>query len=190
VDSERIALGDDMKYLLLLSTILTQSALGAGLEFTPSQGKITFLAKGRPALISIKGEGEGAKGVLREEGGLLQGELSFLLSTLKTGIELRDQHMKTKYLETEKFPETVLTIKGLPKPPVGSPTPFEGSLRLHGVDSAVKGVVTLSEAAAEKILKAEFTVKLSQFKIEIPSFKGITVAEDVTVQVETRAREL
>ena len=179
-----------MKIVILCGFLFAQNALGAGLEFNPAQGKISFLAKGRPALISIKGEGEGASGVLRQESGMLQGDLSFNLGTLKTGIDLRDEHMKTKYLETEKFPLTVLTIKGMQSPPLNAPTPFEGSLRLHGVDNPVKGTVTLSGGEAEKTVKAEFSVKLSQFKIEIPSFQGITVAEDVAVQMESKAKEL
>src|SRR4051812_12504401 len=31
------------------------------------------------------------------------------LDSLKTGIDLRDEHMKKKYFETDKYPEAVLT---------------------------------------------------------------------------------
>lgn len=63
-----------------------------------------FVAKGRPALIAIKGTGDGATGSLNEMNGTITGEIQFQLKSLKTGIDLRDSHLKDKYLEVEKFP--------------------------------------------------------------------------------------
>lgn len=177
-------------HLVFLATCALGQA--ATYKISPAQGHISFTAKGRPALISIKGQGEGVAGILTEKNKLLSGELSFQLTTLKTGIELRDDHLKNKYLEVEKFPSAKLKISELKlENEFPQNLPFKGLLTLHGVEQAIEGKVSVREGESgekntRKIL-AEFKLKISQFKIEIPSFQGITVAEDIQVHVETEA---
>ena len=79
------------------------------------------------------------------------------LNTLKTGLELRDEHAKNKYLEVQKYPEAVL-VSATGKDGKGS-----GILRLHGKEAKVDG--TYSLLSGNKFLKAEFKSKLSQFGI-------------------------
>jgi polyisoprenoid-binding protein YceI len=154
-------------------------------KLSADQGQITFLAKGKPALISIKGEGAGASAQLLEKDSMLNGVVSFQLDTLKTGIELRDDHLKNKYLEVEKFPTATLTFSNFKIPDdLTSEIPFNGILNLHGIDQPIQGLVTINKESKQQKLKADFKIKLSQFKIEIPSFKGITVAEDVQIKIE------
>lgn len=172
--------------LIFLSALIGSVSDAAVYRFIPSKGRVSFLAKGKPALISINGIGEGVSGDLNEEkSGHLSGDISFDLKQLKTGIDLRDQHMQNKYLEVDKYPKALLKIVNLELPKSGVKFVFEGILSLHGVAQTVKGEATFKTDGAVKSILAEFPIKLSQFKIDIPSFKGITVAEDVLVKIET-----
>ena len=171
---------------VITMTLLTSFFAKAGLyQFSPDQGKVTFLAKGKPALISIRGEGAGVDGILKEEKESISGQLAFQMKTLKTGIELRDEHMKNKYLEVEKFPAAVLQITELRIPGNKTePFKFQGVMTLHGTQQPIDGEAKLTSGSSGDRLIADFKIQLSKFQIPIASFQGITVAEDVQVTVD------
>jgi len=168
-----------MKTLLIIGLLTFNFANASIYEFQKGDNAVSFLAKGRPALISIKGTGTDIKGELSLVAQKLNADIRFSLDALDTGIELRDEHLKKNYLETHKFPEARLQIKDSPALIIGESASFKGLLTLHGVEREVTGNAKLTESKVE----AEFMVKLSDFKIEIPSFQGITVAESVTIMV-------
>lgn len=172
--------------LVLLLIFCVGLAHAAVYQFAPEKGSVSFTAKGKPALISIKGKGEGVKGDLIEKDGLISGSLVFPLGSLKTGIGMRDDHMKEKYLHVDKHPQATLKLEKLKAPKdLNSKMPFKGMLNLHGVDQAVEGEVSLQSQKGLEKLEAKFKIKLSQFQIEIPSYKGITVAEEVEIFVDS-----
>jgi len=176
---------------IILVTLLAAFSFNAvasqELVLTTEKGKVEFLAKGWPALLKIKGKGEGASGKLDVEDNKASGVLSLNLSSFKTGISLRDSHMKDNYLEVAKYPTAVLTLKDvvLPKNLKGR-AKFKGSLNLHNVDKPVEGNLVFkgTKKGVNKV-KAEFEIKISDFAIAIPSFKGVTVAEDVKISVSS-----
>lgn len=174
------------KYIVLLSfLVLCNFGHAVSYKWTPNKGKVTFLAKGRPALISIKGEGEGLSGHLKESKGVLRGAISFRLDSLKTGIDLRDEHLKQKYLEIGKFPEATLHVEDLKIPEnLDRPFEFKAVLELHGVKQTVAGSVSVSKDLDDLNLTGSFQLKLTQFLIETPSFQGVAVAEDVQVNID------
>lgn len=174
---------------ILIAILLTAFSITAGaaqeLILSSDKGKVEFLAKGWPALLKINGKGEGATGKVLVTDNKANGSIELNLSTFKTGISLRDTHMKDKYLEIKKFPKAVLTLKDveLPKKLKGK-TKFKGSLKLHGVEKEVSGKLAFKGTKKDiNQVKAEFKLKISDFAIAIPSFKGVTVAEDVKVNV-------
>jgi polyisoprenoid-binding protein YceI len=172
--------------LVLFALILTARAEATDFVFKAANGKVSFLAVGRPSAIKIKGEGAGAEGVLHDENHTLKGEVKFDLSTLTTGIEMRDHHMKEKYLETPKFPVATLKLTDL-KVPAGNSSrqSFSGLLTLRGIEKPVTGTFSTTEEGREIKADASFSIKLTDFKIEIPSYLGVTVAEDVQIEVQS-----
>jgi polyisoprenoid-binding protein YceI len=95
------------------------------------------------------------------------------LRTLKTGISLRDQHMKTKYLEVEKFPTARLKTGSI------SQGAFSGQLMVHGESVPVAGTAAVSSGR----LTISFPVKVSSFKITSPKYMGVGVDDEVRVEV-------
>lgn len=171
----------------LLMILMTSSAFAAIYKFEPAKGHVSFLAVGHPSAIKIHGEGTGADGVLTDKSGVLSGNLKFNLSTLKTGIELRDHHVKDKYLEVEKFPQAELKISSLTLPKAGEvkDAPFEGTLTLKGEEKPIKGTYSTSTSGGDTKIDAQFAIRITDYKIDIPSYLGITVADNVTVQVSS-----
>ncbi len=174
-----------MKKIILIALLLSNSLSAATYEIKKSPEHVSFIAKGKPSFISIKGVGEGLSGSVVREGDIVSGELIFNLDTLSTGIDLRDDHLKNTYLQVKEHPQAKLTLsEGLTKIN-DEEVNFKGRLLLHGVEREVSGVGTLSDQE----LMAEFAINLSDFNIAIPSFQGITVAEKVTIKVNTKVEK-
>jgi len=183
---------------LFLSFCLALKAASLDVIFPESQ--IEFLAIGRPSALKIRGKIKEdsapakpleGKWVLKESA--ITGQVSLKLSVLDTGIALRDRHMKEKYLETEKFPTAHFTLSKLSLP-ADFPEkltnvkdlPFEADLKLHGRSKLVRGVAEVGQDGSKLELTLHFKVLVTDFGIEIPSYLGIKVADEVTVKATSK----
>lgn len=184
------------KRMVLTSLLMVHSLSFAAItyDFKNSAGEVKFEAVGKPKLMKINGHGKGVVGSLAQEKGKLSGELSFELATLGTDIDMRDHHMKDKYLQVSQFPtaklsdiEIALPDGWLESAKEAKGLAFTAQMELHGVKKPVKGTVNLQAEGDKVNLKAEFPLKLSAHSIDIPSFAGVTVAEDITVTVDSSA---
>jgi polyisoprenoid-binding protein YceI len=117
------------------------------------------------------------------------GSLAVDLRTLDTGIDLRNEHLRERYLEVSKAPgydNAILSdidLKGVdPVTPEGKGS-FTGSLALHGVKNTVTGSVEARKAGAGIRVKATFPVNLADFHIDEPSYLGVGVKDTVQVEV-------
>lgn len=94
------------------------------------------------------------------------------LRTLKTGIELRDKHTQ-KHLNTEKFPEAILSI-GKGKNGKGI-----GRININGQEKEFKGTYKI----VGKNVVADFSLNLPDFKITDINYMGVGVEDEVKIQV-------
>lgn len=97
------------------------------------------------------------------------------LKSLKTGMDLRDEHAKNKYLEVNKYPTAVLLEA------IGANGVGKARIKVRDKESVVNGTYKVSGSG--KNLKAEFKIKLSSFGISDVNFKGIGVEDEVRVEV-------
>lgn len=174
--------------VVFIFQIQTQAAV-----LKSKSGFVKFIAVGKPGFLKIHGDSSSAKpeGFIQVKNDMLQGEFTFDLRSLKTGIDLRDEHMKNKYLEVSKFPNTKLVIssvafkesdliKDIKKD-------FSGYLTLHGVTKEIFGTVDYNGTL--KKLFAKFKVELSDFAIAVPEHMGITVSKTADVEVSLELEE-
>jgi polyisoprenoid-binding protein YceI len=162
-------------------------------DLAKGDGHVDFFATGRPAMLKIHGSGEAPRGKFVIRGTTASGTVTFALASLATGISLRDEHLKDKYLETGKYPTASLKISGLAVPgavPNGNfkaeNVPFSGPLTLHGVTRPVNGTVNITREGSTVSVTADFELKIADYGIAVPSFSGITVADVVRIEVESR----
>jgi len=167
-------------------TVAARPALSLGVQ----PGHVEFDAVGWPSALKIHGKGPGLDGRLVVENAAVSGAVGFDLQALSTGIDLRDRHMKEKYLETARYPRATLTlsrlaIEKLPNTDSFGPVtvPFSGTLSLHGVERPVAGEAKIARAGAAVTTTASFAINIKDFGISVPSYMGITVAEKVQVRV-------
>ncbi|MBI3017243.1 MAG: YceI family protein [Deltaproteobacteria bacterium] len=186
------------KYFLAFVILLSFSADGAPLPSQKGQvvlpskeSSVEFVAIGRPTALKIRGKGGIPEGSFFIQKNEVTGSVEVILENFDTGIGLRNEHMRKKYLEIEKFPKAKLEVKKMILPPSFwreentsfKEVAYEGVLSLHGVSRSVQGVFELEKRADHISVQASFTLKLSDFGIMTPNFKGITVAQDVQVIV-------
>jgi len=96
------------------------------------------------------------------------------LDTLKTGIDLRDRHMRDKYFETKKYPRATLRSG---KAQGGK---FEGELEVHGKTKKISGPY---EVKGQKIT-GKFKCALSDFGIAAAKYMGVGVDDEVEVEIQ------
>ena len=110
------------KYFFLLSLILSHSFAATEMkatenikfiELSSQDSKVEFSAIGKPSMLKINGTGGKLKGRMEFQGLHVRAACVVPLDSITTGIDLRDNHMKNKYLEIGKFPEASLTITEL-----------------------------------------------------------------------------
>lgn len=165
----------------LSSFATTTPAATAGKTMTIETGKVEFLAVGKPSFLKVKGEGVTPTGTMTVTNDKASGEFSFDLTKLSTGIEMRDEHMKEKYLEVGKHPKAIVRFKDVEVKDGAAKGAIPAELELHGQ----KKPITMDAELKNGKATGKFKIKLSDYAIEIPKYSGITIADDVDVTIES-----
>lgn len=174
--------------ILILLSGACSLALENEIKTEPGAGTVKFEAIGRPNMLFINGTGEGVSSNLKIIDSKISGEVSFRLESLKTGIEQRDHDMKEKYLEIKQYPLAKLIFSQFQMPagwsiknPKVVESSFRGKFLLHGVEREITGLYSIDPSLKKST--AKFDIKLSDFKIQLPEYLGIKVADFVKVSV-------
>lgn len=120
----------------------------------------------------------------------LAGELSVDLASIDTGIALRNQHLREKYLEIAKGPAfdtavlSDLRLSDADGAGFEGRTGFSGVLLLHGVKRPVSGTGEVRRVGPGARVEASFPLTLTDFGIEPPEYLGVGVANRVLVRVQ------
>jgi len=180
-----------MKTMMFVVTLTLGLSSTYGATIQTNKSNVEFLAIGKPSAIKIRGKSQNLKSQLQWKEKQLNGNFVFDLNSLDTGIELRTNHMKEQYLETGKFKNAELTLKPVAltqdicKESVQlEKIPFEGTLKLHGEEKPVKGEFDIKADKGQGISKVRFDLNITEYKIDIPVYMGIKVADKVENTVE------
>ena len=81
--------------------------------------------------------------------------------------------MAQKYLQTDKFPEAILSSA------IGKNGKGKGKIKIKGIEKEISGTYTVQD----KKLNADFKLQLSNFDIKDISYMGVGVEDEVTLHV-------
>ncbi|MBS4071109.1 YceI family protein [Algoriphagus aquatilis] len=153
-------------------------------EYQTANGKATFLSKA--SLSEFTGESKTLKGLIDLDKNLVDFFLD--LNTLKTGITLRDKHMRENYLETEKYPFAEFTGKFETLPKLNGASEkvtVRGKFKIHGVEREITVTGNLKKLTNGSLeLKAAWVVALNDYKIDIPKLVFYELAAEQQVSIE------
>lgn len=174
------------------------AAAGLMLLLGASSALAVYARTKTPAAVQFTGVGPGGFKMVGKTAALQLAQddknltLIVPLAELTTGIALRDRHMRDKYLEVAKFPDTRLTVPlaSLPTPAAGAPVRGElkGTLTLHGVQKEIPFQYEAS-CNADKLCSAKgsFTINIKEFGVIVPTYLGVTLKPDVAVEASFEA---
>lgn len=124
----------------------------------------------------------------------ISGELVAELSTMDTGLQLRNQHMRENHLNTAEYPTATFEVTGIDARsaaslPVGEPLPLAvtGNLSLRGItkEYTADAVLTFTLTGDKPALigEAHFEVTLEDHEIPRPKYLFMKLAEVQEVSV-------
>lgn len=131
-----------------------------------------------------------------------KGEFVVDLASLKTGIGLRDQHMRENHLETKTFPEAKFVLRSVKSAGgvdlsdgLAKELTLEGDFSLHGITlpksiSAVVKYIAKPNQSDIKIpgqlvhIQAHFEVLLADYKIKRPQFLIMKLDEKQLINLD------
>lgn len=169
--------------LLVWGCLFSKVIFGSELTIlTDDNNKVEFHAEAIGGLLDIDAKGGKVDGTITLADDKVSGVLKVKLSDFKTGIEMRDNHMKDKYLEVSKYPEAILFLD-----PAKSSNNFEwkGLLEIKGQKAKITGKAKNETIEGKIKTEAEFKVKLSDYPvIGVPQYKDLTVKDEIIIKVK------
>ena len=130
-----------------------------------------------------------------------KGEIRVGLTTLDTGIDMRNNHMRNKFLEVDKYPTAIFVLSSLTKAPATlepnkpANVTVKGTLSIHGVSNEVIAPATVTYIPGTKDtairlpgdllhVKTTFPIKLSDYQIVVPEMLVMKLSDDQSVGVD------
>jgi polyisoprenoid-binding protein YceI len=166
---------------------------------TPGKGQEIVFASKAP-MESFEGRTDQASGTIAADfanlGAGCEVRIAVDLASMKTGIGMRDTHMRERHLETDKYPQAVFVGKRVAAATPGSLASggtarltVAGTFDLHGVSREMELPVDLALAADGTLtVQAHFTVLLSDHQIDRPKVVMLKLADEQKVSVSLTAR--
>jgi polyisoprenoid-binding protein YceI len=177
------------KIVVLIVVVMVCSGVAFGQVFKTESGSVEFLSKA--PLNEFTGKSDKLNGMIDLNKNIL--DFFIDLNTLKTGIGLRDRHMRENYLETKKYPFAEFTgeivnldAAMIQKLNSGQTVSANGKFKIHGMEKPIDVPGKLTMAADKKsiLLEASFLIMLSDFDIDIPKVVFYELAEEQKVSIK------
>jgi polyisoprenoid-binding protein YceI len=167
---------------LTLSLVALASVGVAQAKLAGSGGEVSFTATG-PAGLKIVGTT--SQIAIKEDGANVV--VSVPLSSVDTGIALRNKHMKEKYLEVDKYPNAELTVaRSAVKEGSGS---AQGTMKIHGQSKPVTFNYNAKKAGEGFAVDGTVHININEYGVEVPSYLGVTVKPGVDIAVKFSATD-
>lgn len=176
-----------MKKLLLLIALLPSFSVIKAQIYKAKDGATNISFYSEAPLENIEAVNKGAIIVLQPSTRDLQ--VSVTIMNFKFKNALMEEHFNENYMESEKYPKSIFKGKineALDLSKDGeNKISVTGKLEMHGVTKEVTITGTLTKTGSEIKLNAKFRVKVTDYKIKVPSMYVKNIAEEVDITFNT-----
>ncbi len=110
------------------------------------------------------------------------------LDSIDTGIGLRNNHMRNKYLETDKYPKAIYEGQIIEWKKTGENVYLiesSGTLNIHGTEKSFPLKATLAKTQEGYRLMANFKLDITNFNIEQPKFLLTSMNKEIRLRIIT-----
>lgn len=173
------------KVSLFVVGLLMIGQLSYAQKYFTQKGVITFFSSTPMENISAKNN------FVNSLIDIKSGDIAFTLlqKSFEFPDKLMQEHFNDKYMESDKYPKSTFEGKinniadiNLSKDGAYKVT-VEGKLTMHGVTNDVKAEGTLTVKGAKITADSKFSVKLVDYKIEVPKLVTQKIAETIDITV-------
>ena len=193
-------------WLLLLGSLWMAAVPAARAEsrrFAIERGRSRGVFVSDAVLDTFEGQTRAMRGMIQVDFEHLQatrGFVQFPVASLRTGIELRDEHLRGEsWLDAKKHPHIrfeITKVEGASSLAPGQTVEvlIHGRITIHGVTRPVKAKVKVTRSAAqgdspERLrIRGQFEIKLTDFGISVPLPVRLKVSNEILVKVDLSAR--
>jgi len=164
----------------LIALSICPSALSQ--QFVTTNGRMEFVSKA--TMETFSGVSDHLHGLVDVQTNKVDFYID--LNTIKTGISLRDEHMRETYLETKKFPfaEFKGSINGLNSASRDTQNVIvTGEFSIHGISKNMTIRGRVYHDGRQMYLDAAWTVLLSDHNISIPRVMFLKLADAQEVSI-------
>jgi polyisoprenoid-binding protein YceI len=173
---------------LLLSTLVLVFGGPALAGWTKSGESVASFRGVGPAGFKIEGKTKSVE--VKDDGKALTVVVG--LKDLETGISLRDNHMRQKYLEVDANEVNAVATLTVPLSEVTWPDDGKtveadpkklpkGTFALHGKSKEVSFKYKITNSGGTFTVVGEAPINFNEYDVKVPSYMGITVKPDITV---------
>lgn len=159
---------------LFAFALLTPLVADAGMTLD-GKPKVSFFATGSPGFMSI--EGVSSTMTVSDDGTRLS--FTVPMSTVDSGISLRDEHMNKNYVQIDKYPDVKIDfaradVKWPTEVGASSDGTVNGNFTMHGVTQPAAVVYTVTKTKTGYKIKAKFNYDCNAHGITIEPYMGIS----------------
>lgn len=175
---------------VLVILLLTSTGISGEFHVTSSQKNLVKFISDAP-IEDFEGVTDKIDGYLYWEGDDFTNKSDVYfevdLNSLDTGIGLRNRHMRENYLHTDQYPTTNFKGKLIKSEKIANnqyKVEAQGNMFIHGVErlKSIQAIITKNGDLYN--IKSEFGVKLSDYKIEIPSIMFYKIDETMSLVLD------
>lgn len=172
-------------FVLILAIIITSS--GFGQKYFTKNGKINFDATSSSSPEKIEGVNRSATCVVDLKTGAIQ--FALLMKGFEFERALMEEHFNENYVESNKYPKSEFKgkVKDVDEIDFSRDGTYKlkvkGDITIHGETKEVETEGKLVVQNGKINADAEFTVKLSDFKISIPGLVADKVSKTAKISV-------
>jgi hypothetical protein len=143
-----------------------------------AENSATFEANCSHGFLTVEGNAKVDGSLIKGKDGTSSGIFEVNLKDLDTGIEIRNNIMREKHLEVQKYPTATLVLNPVTVLSQGYFN-WTGDLTLHGVTNKISGVAFVDE----KEIEAKFSINILDYKITKASSAGVGLDDKINIIV-------
>ncbi len=171
-----------MKKVLVLVVALIVSSTMFSQKMITRNGELKFDATVPGAMDEVIGTNKTVSAIFDKTTGDLV--VLGLVKSFKFKSPLMEEHFNENYMESDKFPKATFKGKVLNFDSKGGTYEVEGDLTIHGITNKVKTKMATATEAGKLALSGTFTIKLSDYKIDVPALAKKTLAETAKISIK------
>lgn len=171
-----------MKKTIILAITLLISGVTFSQKMITRAGEIKFDATVPGALDEVIGDNKSVSSIFDKNTGELV--VQAMVKSFSFKSPLMEEHFNENYMESDKLPKT--SFKGKLLGFDGKPGTYEaeGDLTIHGVTNKVKTKMNVTAEGQKLVLTVVLNVKLSDYKIDVPSLAKKTLSETAKISMK------